>query len=74
MYSGGRGVVPSFCRARKYYERAIKLGDRAAVDNMQVLTCDTQTVMNGRGHHPATFRTPPTSDAFATPLPFSSLS
>jgi len=69
MYCNGLGVTPSWRRAREDYERAIKLGNTKSVKDMQILTGNIQTVTSERSHHPATSRTPPTSDATATHLP-----
>ena len=39
MYMHGKGVTPSWRRARELYKRAIELGDsKGAVENMQILT------------------------------------
>ena len=48
MYGNGRGVAPSWRRAREQYERAIELGSPKGVWNMQTLTENIQTVTNER--------------------------
>ena len=51
IYGIGRGVTPSFRRSQEYYERAIELGSSNAVENMQALTEDIQTVTRALLHH-----------------------
>ena len=51
MYKFGRGVAPSFRRAREYYERSIELGNSKAVENMQALTRNIQHVTRALLHH-----------------------
>ena len=65
MYFEGKGVTPSWRRAREYYERAIELGNSTAMKNMQSLAKDIQNVMNERSDRPAISRTQSTSDTFA---------
>ena len=59
MYGDGEGVAPSWRRAREHYERAIELGDARAVENMQTLTRNIQTVKSEPSHHSIASRTPP---------------
>ena len=40
----GKGVTPSWRRARELYERAIELGYSVAVENMHTLTQSIQNV------------------------------
>ena len=44
MYAEGKGVTPSWRRARELYKRAIELGSSLAVEAMQDLTQDIQAV------------------------------
>ena len=44
QYAQGQGVTSSFRRAQAHYARAIELGSPAAVENMNNLTADKQTV------------------------------
>ena len=44
MYIDENGVTPSWRRARELYQRAIELGNSAAVENMQNLTEGIQNV------------------------------
>ena len=44
MYDDGKGVTPSWRRARELYKRAIELGNSQAVKNMQTLTESIQNV------------------------------
>ena len=44
MYFEVKGVTPSWRRARELYKRAIGLGNRESVKNMQFLTGDIQAV------------------------------
>ena len=71
MYIKGQGVTPSWRRAREYYEKAFELGESGVVENIQILDRGIQAVTSERSHNPATSRTPPTSDMFSAPLPFS---
>ena len=44
MYGRGKGVSPSWRRARELYQRAIELGNSNAAKNMQTLTQSIQNV------------------------------
>ena len=44
MYMDGKGVTPSWRRARELLKRAIELGCSKAVENMQILTQSIQNV------------------------------
>ena len=44
MYANGKGVAPSWRRARELYARAIRLGCSEAVAHMQVLAKNIQNV------------------------------
>ena len=44
MHEHGKGVTPSWRRARELYERAIELGHPKSVKNMQILTQSIQNV------------------------------
>ena len=44
IYGNGEGVTPSWRRARELYQRAIGLGCSGAVENVQNLTNNIQTV------------------------------
>ena len=44
MYDDGKGVTPSWRRARELYKRAIELGSPLAVENMQRFTESIQQV------------------------------
>ena len=44
MYTEGKGVTPSWRRARELYQRAIELGNSMAVEDMQTLTEAIQNV------------------------------
>ena len=44
MYHMGKGVTPSYRRARELYERTIEYGSSATVESMQILTEDIQEV------------------------------
>ena len=70
-YGNGRGVAPSWRRAREHYERAIELGNPQAVKNMQTLTGGIQAVMSERAKPlppPRWTRVQSTSDTFANSL------
>ena len=53
MYSEGKGLTPSWRRAREYNRRAIELGSSMAVTNMQILTESIQNVTSHRSNHSA---------------------
>jgi hypothetical protein len=53
MYHEGKGVTPSFRRAREYYERSIALRCSGAVESMQNLIGSIQNVTSRRSNHPA---------------------
>ena len=57
MYFEGKGVAPSWRRARELYERAIELGNAQAVKNMQTLTQSIANVTSS-GKPPHTTPTP----------------
>jgi len=76
MYANGRGVTPSWRRAREHYERSIGLGHPEAVKSKQTLTrmiqeVTSQAVTTPERSHPATSRMQSTSSTFAnSPTPF----
>ena len=53
MYFDGKGVTPSWRRAREYWERAIELGNSGAVEDMQNLNEAIQEVTIQRSNHSA---------------------
>ena len=57
MYGSGKGVAPSWRRARELWERAIELGDSQAVKDMQTLTQSIAKVTSS-GKPPHTTPTP----------------
>ena len=57
MYFDGKGVAPSYRRAREHYQRAIELGNSMAVENMQILTQSIANVTSS-GKPPHTTPTP----------------
>ena len=53
MCMEGKGVTPSWRRAREYYERAIALGNSSSMKNMQTITESIQNVTSHRSSHSA---------------------
>ena len=51
VYFKGKGVTPSWRRAREYYERTIELGYSRAAEDMRDLTTSIQNVTSQRSNH-----------------------